>query len=182
MQLRLPIAELLQGGDRRNDIIAVCARQTVTLAHVMQLLLKRELAGILGVTAVDHVTECRYSLLGVTPQPDRADDFPIDGCDLLALAQISNGIGALGNAHPVGDTPAGTASIQSENESRPLRSPAVDEGIYAQRPVRPDQPSLYPFDKWKIGPPHQRAIAKHPEIFVGVAGIGVHDAVLVWRI
>jgi hypothetical protein len=53
----------------------------------------------------------------------------------------------------------------------------VDEGIDAQRPVRPEEPSLDPFNKWKIGPPHQRAIGEHPEIFIGVSGIGVHDAI-----
>src|SRR6516225_95998 len=78
MQLCLPVSELLQRGDRRNHIIAVRARQAVTLSNMMQLLLQRQSSRVLRVTAVNHVAQGRHPLLGLPPQPDRADDLPVD--------------------------------------------------------------------------------------------------------
>ena len=60
MQLGLAIAELLQRADGRDDVVAVGAGLAMALAHVMQLLLERQPAGILRVAAVDHVAERRH--------------------------------------------------------------------------------------------------------------------------
>ena len=67
MQLCLPISELLQRGDRRNHIVAVRARQAMTLSNVMQLLLQGQSPRILRVTAINHVAQGRHPLLGLPP-------------------------------------------------------------------------------------------------------------------
>src|SRR5437763_10216923 len=93
VQLRLSIPELLQSGDCRNDIVAVGARLAMALPYVMQLLLQRQPSGVLRVAAVHNVAEPWDPLCGLTAEPDRPNDLPINGCYLLAIAQISNDIG-----------------------------------------------------------------------------------------
>ena len=70
--------------------------------------------------------------------------------------------GALGRRHAIGDAAAGAAVIEAEHQARPLRRPAVDKGIDAERPMGADQPCLEPLEIGKAGPPHQRAVAEHP--------------------
>ena len=60
----------------------------MALAHMMQLLVEREPAGILLVAAVDHVAERLHALLRVVVEPHRAPGLAIDHGDLLALAQV----------------------------------------------------------------------------------------------
>ena len=60
MQLGLAVAELLQRRHRRDHVVAVVAGLPVALAHVMQLLVERQPAGILRMAAVDHVAERRH--------------------------------------------------------------------------------------------------------------------------
>src|SRR5262245_64589635 len=100
----------------------------------MQLLLERETAGVLHVSAVDHVAERRHPPLRLLLQPDRADALAVDRRHLLAGAQIGDGARAFGRRHAIGDAAAGAAPIEPEHEARPLRRPAVYEGIDAERP------------------------------------------------
>src|SRR5262249_41229570 len=76
--------------------------------------------------------------------------------------------------HAIGDAATGSAAVEAEHETRPLRRPAVDEGINAERPMRANEPRLDPLRKRKVRPPHQRAIGKHPEVFGRVRGIRIH--------
>lgn len=64
--------------------------------------------------------------------------------------------------------------VETEHEPRPLGRPAVDERVDAERPMRADEARLEALDERKVGPPHQRAIGKHPEVFRRVQGIRVH--------
>ena len=91
MQLALPVAEMLQRRDGRNDVIAVGAGPAVALPHVMQLLLERQPSGILRVAAIDHVAERWHPLLGLLLEPYRPRAFTIYGGYLLAFAEISDG-------------------------------------------------------------------------------------------
>src|SRR5260370_5423872 len=43
----------------------------------------------------------------------------------------------------------------------------MDEGIDAERAVLADQPRRHPLEELEARPPHQRAIAEHPEVTVG---------------
>ena len=174
MQRGLAIAELLERPDRCDDVVAVGAGLAVTLAHVMQLLLEREPSGILRVSTVDHVAQRRHPPLGLALEPDRAHAFAINRGHLLARAQIGDGVAAVSRAHAIGDAATGSTAVEAEHETRPLRRPAVDEGIDAERPMRTDEPRLDALDKRKVGPPHQRAICEHPEVFGRVGGIRIH--------
>ena len=162
MQRGLAIAELFQRADGRDDVVAVGAGLAVALAHMVQLLLEREPAGILHVSAVDHVAERRHPRLWLALDPDRAHAFEVDRRHLLARAQISDGARALGRGHAIGDAATGPAVIEAEHQARPLRRPAVDEGIDAERPMRPNEPRFDAIDKGKVGPPHQRSVGENP--------------------
>ena len=146
----------------------------MTLAHVMQLLLEREPSGILRVSTVDHVAQRRHPPLGLALEPDRAHAFAINRGHLLACAQIGDGGAAVGRGHAISDAATGSTAVEAEHETRPLRRPAVDEGINAERPMRANEPRLDALGKRKVGPPHQRAICEHPEVVGRVGGIRIH--------
>ena len=128
MQFGLPVAELLQSGDRCDDIIAVCSGHTVALSHEMQLPIKRKPPSILGMTPINNVTKCRHPPVGLEPQPDRPYHLAIDGCHLLPLAQIMNGLGASLRADFISDAATGPATIKPKHKPGPLGRSAVDEG------------------------------------------------------
>src|SRR5262245_58763595 len=174
MQRRLAIAELLQRADRCDDVVAIGAGLAVTLAHVMQLLLEREPSGILRVPAVDHVAQRPYPPLALALEPDRAHAFAIDRGHLLARAQIGDGLAAVGRGHAIGDAATGSAAVEAEHETRPLRRPAVDEGINAERPMRANEPRLDPLRNRNGRPTDQLATGKAPEVFGRVREIRIH--------
>ena len=140
----------------------------------MQLLLQRQPSGILRVAAVHNVAEPRDPLRGLTAEPDRPNDLPINRCYLLAFAQISNDIGALLYADPVGQAATRTAVIEAKHEPRPLRGAPMDEGVDAQRPMRPDEASFNALHEGKVGPPHQGSIGENPEVLFNMSAIRVH--------
>jgi hypothetical protein len=177
MQLRLPIAKLLQGGDGRDDIVAIRARDPVTLPHMVQLLVEREPSRILRVAAIDQVAQRRHSLPGLPAQPDRADRLAVNRRNLLALAQIRDGLRTLGGAYPIGNSAAGSSPVEPQDKARPFSRSAMDKGVDAERAVGSHKAGLQPLDKRKVRPPHQRAVGEHPQIFPGVHRIGVHEAV-----
>ena len=56
------------------------------------------------------------------------------------------------------------------------RVDAIVERLHVRapfEPVRAEQPRLQALDEWKIGSPHQRPIAEHPEVLFGILGIRV---------
>ena len=63
---------------------------------------------------------------------------------------------------------------KAEHQTRTLGRPAMVERIDAERPVGADQACFDPLQKLKARPPHQRAIAENPKVFVGVIGRRVH--------
>ncbi len=144
------------------------------LTNVMQLLLERKPAGILPVSTVDHVAQCRHPLLGLALEPDRARAFAIDRGDLFARAQIGDGPSAFGCGHTVSDAATGPTPVKTKHQARPLRCSAVDKGINAEGSMSADEPRLDTFDEPKLRPPHQRAIGKHPQVLRRVKSIRVH--------
>src|SRR5262249_13022464 len=95
---------------------------------------------------------------------------------LRALARVVQRLGAPGRRHPVGDAAAHAAVIETENEPRPLRRAAVDEGIDAERAVGADQAGGNTFQVLETRPPDERAIGEHPKIFLGVIEAWIHRA------
>ena len=124
--------------DRVQHVIAIVAGTPAALPHEMQLPLQRQAAGILPVTAIDHVAERVHASLRVVVQPDGAPGLAIDEGDLLACAQIGDCFGALVARYPVRDSAAIAAAVEAEHQPGLFGRAAVDEGVDAERPVRPD--------------------------------------------
>src|SRR5947208_63479 len=147
-----------------QHIVAVDAGRTVPLQHMAQLVLHRQPPGILHMAAVHHIGERTDALARLVLQPHRTRHLAIDRGDLLALAQISDGGGAVLFGDPKRDAAAGAAAIEAEHETGLFRRSPVHEGIDAKRAVFADQPGRDLFDEFKTRPPHQRAIAEYPEV------------------
>src|SRR5919204_1988421 len=87
---------------------------------------------------------------------------------------MGEGAGAFSRRYSISDAATGSALVETEHEPWPLGRPAVDERVDAKRPMRADEARLEALDERKVGPPHQRTIGKHPEVFRRVKGIRVH--------
>ena len=133
----------------------------------MELLLKRETPGILRMAAVDHVAERAHRAFGLALEPHPPCTLAVNHGDLLALAQIRDGLGARRGRHPIGDAAASPATVEAEHQPRPLGRAAMVVRIDAERAVGADQPRLDALQECKARPPDQRAIGEHPEVGVG---------------
>src|SRR6266700_654633 len=116
---------------------------------------------------VNHIGERADTLPRVALEPHRAHHLTIDRRDLLARAQIGDGLGAIHFADAERDTAAGAAAIKSEHKTGLFRGAAMHERIYAQCAMFADQPRRDLFDERKSRPPHQRTVAEHPEFAPG---------------
>ena len=67
------------------------------------------------------------------------------------------------------------AKVEAEHHSRPLRRAAMHMTEHTQCTVRTDQPRWLALHVVEIRPPDQRAIAKHPEIFVEMFNVQLHE-------
>jgi hypothetical protein len=62
---------------------------------------------------------------------------------------------------------AGAAAVEPEHQAGFFRRPAMIERINAERAVLADQPRRDLLEELEARPPHQRAIAEHPEVAFG---------------
>ena len=170
----IPAALGLDLGDRRDDVIEVCPGSAMSLAYQMELALEIEAPGILRVAAIDHVEECSDLPGRVGGERDPPHGFAIDHGDLLARAQVFDCCVAPVGRDPIGDAAAGAAEVEAEHEAGPLGRAAMDEGVHAQPPVQAGQSRRDAFQMRESGPPHQRAVAEYPEVFVGGSGKNRH--------
>jgi len=118
-------------GDCGQNIIPVCPGSAMTLAYEMDLMLKGEASGILGMAAVDQEDQRRHITLRRRRKRDSTHGFEIHGGDLLAFAQVRDGGVAVGRRHPVGDAAARAAAVEAKHEAGLFRRTAVNEGIDA---------------------------------------------------
>ncbi len=176
MQIALAIAERLERQHRLQHIIAIGPGAAVALPHMMQAFGERQAAGILDVASIDDVAQRPDAMPRLVLKLDLPHGFEIDRRDLLAAAQIGDGLGALGGGDAIGDAAAHAAAIEPEHQAGPLRRTAMDEGIDAKRPVQANQPGRNPLDMGKSRTPHQRAIAEYPKIPGFALGSRMHCA------
>src|SRR5262249_62434462 len=139
-QFGIAAALRLDFGDGGQDVVPVCPRSTMPLAYQMDLMLKIEAPGILGVAAIDHEDQRHYIVRRRRCEGDPTQGFEVNGSYLLALAQICDGDIAVRCRHAVGDAAAGAAAVEAKHEAGLLRCAAMNEGIDAQRPVDADEP------------------------------------------
>src|SRR5258707_9986674 len=118
-------------------------------------------------TAIDHVSQRADPLPGFVFQPDRAHHLAIDVGGLLAAAQILHGVVAALGRDPKRNAAAGAAAVEPEHEAGLFPRPAMVERINAERAVLADQPRRDLLEELEAWPPHQRAIAEHPEVAFG---------------
>ncbi len=83
---------------------------------------------------------------------------------LLAAAQILHRVAAQLGRNPEGDATAGAAAVEPEHQAGLFRSAAMVERIDAERAMFADQPRRSLFNELEARPPHQRAIAEHPQV------------------
>ena len=167
MQLRVAKTfrlDRLHGG---QHIVAVGAGLAVPLLDMTELFRQRQPPGILHMAAVDHIGQRADALARLVLKPDRAHHLAIDRGDLFARAQICDGRGALLVRDPKRDAAAGAAAVEPEHQAGLFRRSAMDEGIDAERAVLADQPRRNLLDELEARPPHQRAVAEHPEVAFG---------------
>ena len=68
---------------------------------------------------------------------------------------------------PERDAAAGAAAVEAEHKAGLFRRAAMHEGVDAERAMFADQPCRDLLDELEARPPHQRAIAEHPEVAFG---------------
>jgi hypothetical protein len=127
VQLLVAKALLFDRLDGCQHVVAIVSGTAMALLDVSQLFGRREPAGILHVTAVDHISERADPLPGFVLKPDRAHDFVIDAGGLLAAAQIVDGVVALGCGDPEGNAAAGPAAVEAEHQAGFFWRPAMVE-------------------------------------------------------
>jgi len=88
LQLDVLDSESSQFFHRRQHVIAACARATVSLPGIMQLVCKAQLAGVLAMAAIDYVAERMRALLRIIVDPNSAPGLAIDPGDLFPAPQV----------------------------------------------------------------------------------------------
>jgi hypothetical protein len=165
-------------GNGGQHIVSVCPGSAMPLTYKVDLTLKVETAGILGVAAVDQEDERRYVARWRRCKRDPPQGFKVNGGRLFALAQIRDGGRAILCGDPIGNAAAGAATVEPKYEAGLLGGAAVDEGIHAQRPVQSDEPCRDTFKVREAGPPHERSVTKNPKIFLDGKLGKVHERAL----
>src|ERR1700738_4239936 len=125
---------------------------------------QREPSGILHMTTIDHIGQRADPLPGFVFKPDRTHHFAIDVGGLLAAAPLVHGVAALLGRDPECDAAAGAAAVEAEHKAGLFRRPAMVERIDAERAMLADQPRRDLLDELEARPPHQRAVAEHPQV------------------
>ena len=120
--------------------------------------------GILNMAPIDRITKGGNSTS--VYKPGRQKQCAIDARHLLALAQIGDRVVSRRSRHAKSHVLAG--AVEAENEAGFFRRAAMDMRIDAEGAMIAAHCCDLMFDKAEARPPHQRAIAKAPEIRGGI--------------
>ena len=115
-----------------------------------------------------------HALLRIIIEPDPAPRLTVDARDLLAAAQILDGLRPLARCNPIGNTAAVSSAVKTEHQSRLCRRPAMHKRIDAKRTMRSDQARVSPFEKIEPRPPHQRPVGEDPQVIVALIEACIH--------
>ena len=152
------------------DIGGIVAIDADAFGHQPAHFLHGQPPGILGMIAIDDIGQrLRAAAVG---ELQRHRFFQIDRSHQFALAQIGDGVVAVAAGDAEGDALTGAAMVKPKDKAGTLRRAAMDMGEDAQRAVIAMHPGQRAVDEVEARPPHQRAIAKHPEI---VVAFRLHD-------
>jgi len=167
--------EFVEMGVRVAHVIGIGARPARALAHETEQRVVIETSGILGMAAVDDVDEstgpgsakqlCDAIMLrpcGI--ERDGEASFGIDARDLFPLPQVGEGFRRPPGRHAKRHAQARSAAIEPQYEAGPFRRAAVNVREHAERAVIAVDAGHVAFEERETRPPHQRAVAEHPEI------------------
>ncbi len=145
-----------------EDIVAVEAGLADRARHDGRSVGRLQRARILLVPAIDDIgdRDGRPSIF----QPHREQAFGVNAGVELALAQIGENLVAQVGGNTEGEADAGTAAVETKDETRLLMRAAVIEGAHAKGSSITEKPRPPGLDMRKSRSPHQRAIAKDPKI------------------
>jgi len=175
VQIAITTTERLERLDSRDHIITIDSGAPMSLAHEQKLMIEREPAGVLRMSAIDAINEPGHPPFWGPQDGNRTIGLDIDLGHLLTAAQILNRFGPPLGGNPERHAAACPATIQPQYEARFFRSTAVHEGVDTQRPMQADQPSRRALDEIETRAPHQRAVAKHPKVASRMIQGRTHD-------
>ena len=122
LQLALADAELVQMPQRADQVVEVVAGEAAPGADEPGLQGERQLAGVARVRALDDVGQRLHLAPRPLDQLDRHMRLAIDAVDLLAGAQIADGLRNVRAGDAIGDALARPAAVEAQHQARP---PAV---------------------------------------------------------
>ncbi len=146
------------------DIGGVVAVDSDSLGDQPGHLLIGQAAGVLAMAAVDDIGQ-RVGAAAFRETHAHCL-FKINRGDELPLAKIGDGLFAITARDAERHALARAAAVEAEHETRPLGRAAVDMGENAEGSVIAVDPGQRALDEVEAGPPHQRTIAKNPEVVV----------------
>ena len=156
-QMRHGIAHIVMAG----------AGLAFALAHEFGQLRVIQPPRILPVAAVDHIGD-RFHPAATADEGDGLDLFEIDHGHLFAGAQIVERRRAMLRTDAEGHAMTGAATVEAQNQARPLGRAAMHMREHAKPAVQPAQQRGLAVKKGKARLPHQRAVAKDPEFRHGL--------------
>ena len=150
---------MIMGG---RHIGGVATRDADALAHQPQDLVLGQPSRILPVALVDGVDQRVQDAAIVKARAQH--HLAVDHGHLFALAQIGDGRLPIQSRHLEGHAPAGAAPVEAQNQPRARGGAAMHMGIDAERAMKAMDRRQMALHESKARPPHERTIAKHPEI------------------
>src|SRR5947209_17260648 len=131
LEAPVPQAKLGEMGERVAQVLDVGAGRALTLAHQLERPGERQLAGELPVGAIGEIDQGRHgAAIGELDRPDLLD---IDAVILyFAPPQIAAHRAVVLVRQPVGQTPAGAARQQAEDQAGFARRAAIMLGVDAE--------------------------------------------------
>src|SRR5262245_42894192 len=165
MQVMIVTTQRLERLHGRQHVVPIDPRASVPLAHKMELPVKTQTPGILRMPPVHAEGQSAHASLRLSPNRDRSPSLEVDLGDLLARTEIVDRGCAGAGGNPKCHAATRTAPVEPQHQTGFLGGSTVDERIHAQGAMQPDTTSGRTFQEFKTWPPHQRAIAEHPEVF-----------------
>lgn len=146
------------------DVVGVRAGLAVPLPDDVQLGIEGQSARILRVPAIDDVGQRADTRPPGAAKRHHSPDLAVHHGDLFAGAQIGNRRLPVLGRDPEGQSPAGTAAVEPQDEAWPLRRSPVDMAVDAERAMEPGHGRQLALDESEARPPHQGTIAENPQI------------------
>lgn len=176
MEVAIVAAQRVQRLHGRKNIVAVDTGAPMSFAHQVKLPFDVEPSGVLRVPSIDAVDERPYAPLGRTQNHDCSIGFDVHVRNLLARAQVRDGIETSTGGNSERNAATGPAPVKAKHEAGLFRRSPVDKRIDTEGAMKSDQSCRRTLYEFEAGLPHQRAITENPKVIGAVFGCGIHYA------